>query len=206
VIANNCNANTTPLNRCPLGTRGNYVLIDHGSGVFSYYQHLLSVSVSMGDWVDENTPIGAVGDSGWSTPGFYHLHFERRTSSGSRVDPGPLKACVGNDLKTYPQAFGLSTWRGLPGHKFIAHNDGTSCVRSGGGGGGGGKPKVDLVFAIDTTGSMGPYIDGVKSAARTIAADLFRKADARIALVNYKDLYACPRGCICRPGRPAVLY
>ena len=188
----NCDPSRIPLARCPRGARGNYVLIDHGGGVFSYYQHLLSVSVNVGDWVDENTAIGAVGDSGWSTPGFDHLHFERRTASGSRTDPGPLKACAGSDLKTYPQAFGRSSWRGLPGHKFTAHNDGTSCGRgSGGGTDGTGKPKVDLVFAIDTTGSMGPYIDGVKSAARTIASDLFRKADARIALVDYKDFYAC---------------
>jgi Mg-chelatase subunit ChlD len=194
----NCNFRKIPLKACPDGSRGNYVLIDHGSGVFSYYTHFSSVTVGVGDWVDENTQIGTIGDSGWSDPGFYHLHFERRPVQSprpgvERSDPGPLKACVGKDLKTYPQAFGVNTWQGLPGHKFIAHSDGTSCVRSGGGGGGGGRPKVDLVFAIDTTGSMWPYINGVKVAARGIAAGLFRLADARVALVDYKDLYAsCP--------------
>jgi hypothetical protein len=64
---------------------------------------------------------------------------------------------------------------------------------TGGGGGGSPKPKVDLVFAIDTTGSMGPYIASVKASATKIANDLFAKADARVALVDYKDLYAsCP--------------
>jgi Mg-chelatase subunit ChlD len=205
----NCNPKiVNKAEKCPNGSRGNHVLIDHGNGVFSYYQHLLSVSVPIPvsaekpTWVDENTPIGTVGDSGWSTPGFYHLHFERRPvqtpSPGvERIDPGPLKACVGTELKTYPQAFGYNTWQGLPGHKFTAHSDGTSCARSSGGGtggvGGGGKPKVDLVFAIDTTGSMGPYINGVKLAARSITSQLFRLADARVALVDYKDLYAsCP--------------
>jgi hypothetical protein len=154
-------------------------------------------------WVDENFKIGTVGDSGYSVPGFYHLHFERRSPSptGMRVDPGPLKGCVGSDLKLYPRDFTspstTTTWQGLIGHKYTARNDGTSCARSGGGetggGGGGGKPKVDLVFAIDTTGSMGPYINGVKVAARSITSQLFRLADARVALVDYKDLYAsCP--------------
>lgn len=213
-VVNNQGGNCIPKKfgapeNCPNGSRGNHVVIDHGNGVFSYYQHLLTVSVPVPDknkpptWVDENSKIGTVGDSGYSTPGFYHLHFERRPSpKGVSVDPGPLKGCVGSDLKIYPQDFTspstTKSWQGLTGHKFTARSDGTSCVRSGGGGtgggtGGGGKPKVDLVFAIDTTGSMGPYINGVKSAARGITSQLFRLADARVALVDYKDLYAsCP--------------
>jgi len=51
------------------------------------------------------------------------------------------------------------------------------------------KPKVDLVFAIDTTGSMGPYIAAVQDSARSITNLLFSAADARVALVDYKDLY-----------------
>jgi hypothetical protein len=51
-------------------------------------------------------------------------------------------------------------------------------------------PKVDLVFAIDTTGSMGPYISAVQASAKSITDLLFAKADARVALVDYKDLYA----------------
>jgi hypothetical protein len=195
---NNCStAIYKNYNSCPNGSRGNSVLVDHGSGVFSYYQHMVTVAVKAGDPVDENTVIGAVGDSGWSTPGFYHLHFERRTVNGTKVDPGPLKGCSGTTLKTYPQEFGAaySSWQGLPGHKFTAHSDGTACVvppGGGGGGGGGGKPKVDLVFAIDTTGSMTPYIAGVQASAHQIASALFTNADARVALVDYKDLYqAC---------------
>ena len=54
-------------------------------------------------------------------------------------------------------------------------------------------PKVDLVFAIDTTGSMGSYISAVQASAKSITDLLFAKADARVALVDYKDLYAdCP--------------
>jgi len=53
--------------------------------------------------------------------------------------------------------------------------------------------SVDLVFAVDTTGSMGPYIGGVKLAATNIMNKLLGSTDARIGLVDYKDLYSgCP--------------
>lgn len=202
----NCNDNTIAINKCPNGSRGNHVLIDHGNGVYSYYAHLTTVGVKPGDWVDQNTVIGTVGDSGWSDPGFYHLHFERRQAAtlsaaqnnASAVDPGPLKGCVGTTLKTYPQdltpAGAGTSWRGLRTEKYTATSDGTGCTRAPTSGPGGpGKPKVDLVFAIDTTGSMGPYIDAVTASARTITNQLFATADARVALVDYKDLYSgCP--------------
>lgn len=57
-------------------------------------------------------------------------------------------------------------------------------------------PKVDLVFVIDTTGSMGPYIDGVKTQASATVdklTDPDHPVDYRIAVVDYKDLYSgCP--------------
>ena len=43
------------------GTPANYVNIDHGSGVVSRYLHLSSVTVGVGDWVDQNTQVG----TGW---------------------------------------------------------------------------------------------------------------------------------------------
>ncbi|GAA1984331.1 vWA domain-containing protein [Catenulispora subtropica] len=62
-------------------------------------------------------------------------------------------------------------------------------------------PKVDLVFAIDTTGSMSPYIDATVTAANTILDDLSGKgtparlADFRIGLVDYKDVDSEIPGC-----------
>ncbi len=53
---------------------------------------------------------------------------------------------------------------------------------------------LDLVFAIDTTGSMSPYISSVVTASSTIV-DLLdaAHADYRIGLVDYKDSdYGCP--------------
>lgn len=52
---------------------------------------------------------------------------------------------------------------------------------------------VDLVFAIDTTGSMTPYIDGVKASASSIVNKVMTTSDARVGLVDYRDLYSsCP--------------
>lgn len=49
------------------------VLIDHGQGIFSIYEHLNSLSVKEGDMVDQTTEIGKVGSTGFSTGP--HLHF-----------------------------------------------------------------------------------------------------------------------------------
>lgn len=52
-----------------------------------------------------------------------------------------------------------------------------------------GSTSLDLVFVIDTTGSMGSYIDAVKSAATDIL-DAVRTSvpDFRVSIVTYKDL------------------
>jgi hypothetical protein len=201
----NCNYYTIPLAKCPYAARGNYVIIEHGPGVFTFYTHMSKVLVKKQDEItDLNTPIGLVGDSGWSVPKFYHLHYELRTSQnrvGVGVDPGKLYACVGGTLKTYPDQLENNTkpytsWQGIPTEKFRARNEGIGCATPTGGGTGGGttgggtSKKVDLVFAIDTTGSMGPYIGAVTASATLISAALSLSSDARVALVDYKDLYA----------------
>lgn len=55
---------------------GNYVVLDHGNGVFSAYAHLKQESalVRAGDRVKRGQPIAAVGNSGSSN--FPHLHFQ----------------------------------------------------------------------------------------------------------------------------------
>ena len=52
---------------------GNTVIIDHGEGLFSVYQHMLNLSVKAGDIVEQSQKIGEVGMTGFSTGP--HLHF-----------------------------------------------------------------------------------------------------------------------------------
>ena len=63
---------------------GNYVAVSHGSGVVTYYMHLSSYCVSVGDSVSQGQKLGITGSTGNSTGP--HLHFAV-TISGSYVDP-----------------------------------------------------------------------------------------------------------------------
>ncbi|MGB8455799.1 MAG: AHH domain-containing protein [Anaerocolumna sp.] len=52
------------------------------------------------------------------------------------------------------------------------------------------SPKADLVFVIDTTGSMGGTINNVKNNIETYVNDLYEQnVDVRLGLVEYKDIY-----------------
>ena len=53
---------------------GNYIVIDHGSGLKSAYAHMSLMSVNKGDLIKKRDKIGEVGMSGAATGN--HLHFE----------------------------------------------------------------------------------------------------------------------------------
>jgi murein DD-endopeptidase MepM/ murein hydrolase activator NlpD len=63
---------------------GNHVIIDHGGGMTSVYGHLYSITVTVGQVVDQGTTIGYEGSTGASTG--THLHFEIRIN-GQPVNP-----------------------------------------------------------------------------------------------------------------------
>ncbi len=63
---------------------GNYVMINHGGGVYTVYMHCSSLSVSEGDEVSQGQKIAAVGSTGYSTGP--HLHFGIR-SDGEYINP-----------------------------------------------------------------------------------------------------------------------
>ncbi len=63
---------------------GNYVMIDHGGGVYTVYMHASSVNVSKGQTVSAGEVIAKVGSTGISTGN--HLHFGV-SQNGSYVSP-----------------------------------------------------------------------------------------------------------------------
>ena len=67
---------------------GNTVNIKHSESLTSYYAHMGTISVHVGDKVGLNTPLGTVGASG-NAKGFPHLHLQV-WKNGTLVDPASV--------------------------------------------------------------------------------------------------------------------
>lgn len=67
--------------------RGNYMIIDHGCGLETLYQHLSGFVAAAGQTVKAGQKIALSGNTGVSTGA--HLHFEVR-QDGQAVDPAAL--------------------------------------------------------------------------------------------------------------------
>ncbi|MCQ2609677.1 MAG: peptidoglycan DD-metalloendopeptidase family protein, partial [Lachnospiraceae bacterium] len=63
---------------------GNYIMISHGSGIYTVYMHLSKRNVDVGEEVSQGQKIGEVGSTGYSTGP--HLHFGIR-KNGKYVNP-----------------------------------------------------------------------------------------------------------------------
>jgi murein DD-endopeptidase MepM/ murein hydrolase activator NlpD len=64
------------------GGYGYSVMLYHGGGYATWYAHLSSINVSMGQMVERGKLIGRVGSTGWSTGP--HLHFEIRINGAAQ--------------------------------------------------------------------------------------------------------------------------
>lgn len=64
---------------------GNYVILSHGGGLFTIYEHCSAVLVSQGQSVSRGSTIAKIGSTGVSTGP--HLHFGVQLN-GKYVDPG----------------------------------------------------------------------------------------------------------------------
>ena len=63
---------------------GNYIMINHGGGVYTVYMHASKLLASVGDTVEKGEVIAKVGSTGYSTGP--HLHFGIRVN-GTYVNP-----------------------------------------------------------------------------------------------------------------------
>jgi murein DD-endopeptidase MepM/ murein hydrolase activator NlpD len=74
----------------PQGAYGNLVIVSHADGIETYYAHLNSYSVVVGDQVQQGQSIGGVGNTDygeWADPDMEdHLHFEYWVN-GKPVNP-----------------------------------------------------------------------------------------------------------------------
>ncbi|MDJ0313172.1 M23 family metallopeptidase [Arthrobacter sp. H35-D1] len=66
---------------------GNRIVVDHGGGIKTTYNHLDSIAVSVGQQVGAGAQIAGVGTTGNSTG--CHLHFEVM-QNGQTIDPAPF--------------------------------------------------------------------------------------------------------------------
>ncbi|MEV0647079.1 M23 family metallopeptidase [Phytomonospora sp. NPDC050363] len=79
----------------PNGGYGNFVLIEHGDGVETWYGHFSDIDVEVGQKVESGQVLGQAGSTGDVTGP--HLHFEVHVD-GNPVDPVPFLQKHGVDL------------------------------------------------------------------------------------------------------------
>lgn len=65
---------------------GNYIIIDHGNGIETFYAHCSEILAKEGEAVKQGQVIAKIGSTGFSTGP--HLHYELRVN-GEPVDPTP---------------------------------------------------------------------------------------------------------------------
>jgi murein DD-endopeptidase MepM/ murein hydrolase activator NlpD len=100
------------------GVYGNAVVIDHGFGLSSFYAHLDTILVRVGDKVSKSTVIGRAGTSGLMAQ--QSLHFQLRLH-GVPIDPSPwwntswVRREIDRKLSSIKRKLGISGFSVLHG-------------------------------------------------------------------------------------------
>ena len=97
------------------------------------YRHLAKILIKEGQLVTPSTPIGQLGNSSIAPCKINYTHFEylinakKGSPNGTKVDPGPMRACVDGKATMFPQALnnGNPNWNAMPGearHRLTAQS------------------------------------------------------------------------------------
>jgi murein DD-endopeptidase MepM/ murein hydrolase activator NlpD len=92
---------------------GNFIVVDHGSGIASCYAHLSAMYVTVGQAVTGGQLIGAVGTTGRSTGP--HLHYEIRIN-GKPINPTSMISLVDGVVYVNGQPMGGADEQVAPAH------------------------------------------------------------------------------------------
>lgn len=135
------------------GGYGNYVRINHGDGLKTFYGHLSSILAAVGDMVEAGTLIGLVGSTGASTGP--HLHFGA-SMNGASMDPSSILDGAGTG--SGGSSFGLLSRIGeiIDSLKEIG----------------------DSTFAQIVGGAVGGVLDGVKGWFKDKLGSLFSSSSS----------------------------
>lgn len=68
---------------------GNYVIINHNNGYYTYYGHMSKILVQVGQTVARGETIGLIGSTGWSTGPHVHfgIHYGVPYKGGTPINP-----------------------------------------------------------------------------------------------------------------------
>lgn len=88
---------------------GNFVVINHGYGVYSMYCHIKkgTIKVKNGEWIAKGDKLGLVGNSGRSAVPHLHFNVQRGAEPGSQTVKSQLLNYKLRDGKLSFKAFGI---------------------------------------------------------------------------------------------------
>ena len=87
----------------------------HGQPLFTIYAHMRAVDVAIGQWVATGTPLGEVGDTGYTTGP--HLHFELRIGQNTYYFTRNPELWLAP-----PQGWGVLAGRVMESNRDLAHS------------------------------------------------------------------------------------